>query len=107
LLQTKHDITNPNLIGAQFQVLDQGQFLQALNTCDLVLHKEKLGQFLEMRDILNMLDLVEAQIQARKALEVLQTLDVRDEVIVEIELGQTFGDIGREVNARYLVLTHA
>lgn len=56
------NITNPNFIRAQFQVFDQRQILQALDAGYLVLHKEKLGQFLEMRDILYMLDLVETQI---------------------------------------------
>lgn len=52
-----------------------------------------------MRDILDMLDLVEAQIQAGQVMEPLQALDVGDEVIVEIEFGQTGGDIRREVDA--------
>lgn len=55
-------MTNPNLIRAQFQIFDQPQILQALNAGNLVLNEEKLGQFLEMRDILYMLDLVETQI---------------------------------------------
>lgn len=91
--------TNPNLIRAQLQVLDSGQFLQALDTGDFVLHKENLGQFRQMRDILDMLDLVKAQIQASQVLELLQALDVGDEVIVEVEFGQTGGDIWREVDA--------
>lgn len=91
--------TNSNLIRAQLQVLDCGQFLQALDTGDFVLHKENLGQFLQMRDILDMLDLVKAQIQACQVMEFLQALDVRDEVIVEVEFGQTGGDIWREVDS--------
>lgn len=91
--------TNPNFIRAQLQVLDSSQFLQALDTGDFVLHKENLGQLLQMRDILDMLDLVEAQIQARQIMELLQALDVRDEVIVEVEFGQTGSDIWREVDA--------
>lgn len=91
--------TNPNLIRAQFQVLDSGQFLQALNAGDFVLHKENLGQLLQMRDILDMFDLVEAQIQAGQVMELLQALDVGDEIIVEIKFGQTGGDIRREVDA--------
>ena len=46
-----------------------------------------------------MLDLVEAQIQARQVVELLQALDVRDEVIVEVEFSETGGDIGREVDS--------
>lgn len=91
--------TNSNLIRAQLQVLDSGQFLQTLDPGDFVLHKENLGQLLQMRDILDMFDLVEAQIQAGQVMELLQALDVGDEVIVEIEFGQTGGDIWREVDA--------
>lgn len=91
--------TNPNLIRAQFQVLDFGQFLQALDTGDFILHKENLGQLLQMRDILDMLDLVEAQIQACQVMELLQAVDVGDEVIVEVKFGQTGGDIRRKVDA--------
>ena len=91
--------TNPNLVRAQLQVRDSGQFLQALDPGDLVLHEEDLGQLLQMRDILDMLDLVEAQIQAGQVMELLQALDVGDEVIVEIEFGQTGSDIRREVDA--------
>ena len=40
--------TNPNFIRAQLQVLDSGQFLQALDPGDFVLHKENLGQLLQM-----------------------------------------------------------
>jgi hypothetical protein len=46
-----------------------------------------------------MLDLVEAQIQAGQVVELLQTLDVGDEIIVEVEFGETGGDIGREVDS--------
>ena len=91
--------TNPNFIRAQLQVLDCGQFLQALDTGDFVLHEEDFGQFLQVRDIFDMLDLVEAQIQTCQVMEFLQALNVRDEVIVEVEFGQTGGDIWREVDS--------
>jgi hypothetical protein len=60
-----------------------------------------------MRDILNMLDLIKAQIQARQIMKLVQTLEMRNEVIVEVEFGQAGGDVGRKFDACYLVLAHA
>lgn len=36
--------------------------------------------------VLDVLDLIEAQIQARKVYQAIQASDMRDEVVVEIEL---------------------
>lgn len=60
-----------------------------------------------MLHILNVLDLIEAQIEARQVSELLQTLDVRNEVIVEIKFRQGLAKIGWEVDACYLVLAQA
>jgi hypothetical protein len=56
-----------------------------------------------MRHILNVLNLVEAEVQ-RRQVELIEVLDVRDEIIVEIELFQRRGDIGWELDAGYFVL---
>lgn len=56
-----------------------------------------------MRHILNVLDLVEAEVQ-RRQVEFLEVLDVRDEIIVEIEFFQRCGNVGWELDARYFVL---
>jgi hypothetical protein len=53
-----------------------------------------------------MLDFIKAQIQAGEIVKLIQTLQMRNEVIVEIELGQAGGDVGREFDACYLVLAH-
>jgi hypothetical protein len=60
-----------------------------------------------MFHILDVLDLIEAQIEAGQVVEVLQALDVRNEVIVEIKFGQGLAEIGWEVDACYLVLAEA
>jgi DNA-directed RNA polymerase specialized sigma subunit len=39
----------------------------------------------QMRDVLDVLDLVEAQIQAGQITEFIQTLDVRDKVVIEVQ----------------------
>jgi hypothetical protein len=57
-----------------------------------------------MRHILNVLNLVEAEVQ-RRQVELIEVLDVRDEIIVEIELFQRRGDIGWELDTGYFVLT--
>lgn len=60
-----------------------------------------------MRNILNMLKLVEAEIQACQVVELIQTLEVGDKVVIKIKLSKGSGDIRREVDARYLVLAQA
>lgn len=60
-----------------------------------------------MRNILNMLKLVEAEIQACQVVELIQTLEVGDKVVIKIKLSKGSGDIRREADARYLVLAQA
>jgi hypothetical protein len=57
-----------------------------------------------MLHILYVLDLIEAQIEAGQVSELLQALDVRNQVIVEIKFRQGLAEIGWEVDACYLVL---
>lgn len=54
-----------------------------------------------------MLDLIEAQIEAGQVDELVQALDVRNEVIVDIKFRQCLGEIGWEIDACYLVLSQA
>lgn len=51
-----------------------------------------------------MLKLVEAEIQACQVVELIQTLEMGDKVVIEVKLGEGSGDIRREVDTRYLVL---
>lgn len=60
-----------------------------------------------MRNVLNMLDFIKAEIQSGQVCELVETLDVPNEVIVEIELRQRRCDIRWQGNARYLVLSKA
>lgn len=50
-----------------------------------------------------MLNLVKAEVQGRQV-EFIEVLDMRDEIIVEIEFFQRRGDIGWELDASYFVL---
>lgn len=76
----------PNTIRPQLQIPQQRQPLHALDRRDLILHKIQIRQFDQMRNVLNMLDLIEAEVEARQVLSVLEAFDVRNQVIVEVEL---------------------
>lgn len=52
-----------------------------------------------MRHILDVLDLVKAQIQASQVLELVESFDMGDEIIVEVEFFQGRGDIRWEFDA--------
>lgn len=54
-----------------------------------------------------MLDLIKAQIQTRQPAKIIQALNVRDQIIVEIEVDQVRCDLGGNSDSRYLVLTKA
>lgn len=54
-----------------------------------------------------MFDLVETQIEQRQVGQVVETLDVTDEVVVEIELFEGCAEGGGEVDAADLVLAEA
>lgn len=99
--------TNPNSIGTQLQVLQLGQSLQPFDPRDLVLREEQLRQFREVRDILNMLDLVEAQIQALQIAELIEPFDVGNEVIVKVQVNQVRSNVRGELNSRNLILAQA
>lgn len=60
-----------------------------------------------MRHVFNMLDLIKAQIQTRQPAKIIQALNVRDQIIVEIEVDQVRCDLGGNSDSRYLVLTKA
>lgn len=83
------------------------QLLQSLYRRDFILHKEYIRQLRQMRHILDMLDLVETQIEQRQIGQVVETLDVTDEVVVEIELFEGCAEGGGEVDAADLVLAEA
>lgn len=57
-----------------------------------------------MCHILDMLNLVEAEVQADEIVELVQTLDVGNEVVVEIKFLQRGGDIGGKVAAVDFIL---
>lgn len=76
----------PDPICSKLQVPQLGQSLQSFDPGDLVLYEEKIRQFDKVRHILNMLDLVEAEVQGGEVVEFVEVLDVGDQVVVEVQL---------------------
>lgn len=74
----------PNPIRSKLQVPQLSQPLQPLNPGNLILHEEKIRQLDKMRHILNVLDLVEAEVQGCDVVEFIEVLDVGDEIVVEV-----------------------
>lgn len=60
-----------------------------------------------MRNILNMLDLIKTQIQNRQTPKLVQALDMRDEVIIQIQLGQLLCSGRGGFDSRDLILPEA
>lgn len=60
-----------------------------------------------MRNILDMFNFIEAEIQAGQVLELIKPLHMRYKVIVEIEFRQRFGNFRGEFDSRDLVLSEA
>lgn len=60
-----------------------------------------------MRHVLDMLNLVVTQVETGEIMEVVQALDMRNEVIVEIEVDQLLRDFRRECDSVDLILTEA
>lgn len=54
-----------------------------------------------------MLDLIVTQVETGEIMEVIQALDMRNEVIVEIEVDQVLRDFWRECDSVDLILTEA
>lgn len=94
----------PDSVCPQFQIPQLSQPLQPLDPGDLILHEEEIRQLDEMRQVFDMLDLVEAQVQGSQVVKLVEVLDVGNEVIVEVEFLQRGGDIGRKVNSGDFVL---
>lgn len=67
------------------------------------MHEEQVRQFGKMRHILDVLNFVKAEVQGRQV-EFIEVLDMRDEIIVEIEFFQRRDNIGWELDARYFIL---
>lgn len=60
-----------------------------------------------MCHVLDMLDLIVTQVETGEIMEVIQALDMRNEVIVEIEVDQVLRDFWRERDSVDLILTEA
>lgn len=52
-----------------------------------------------------MLDLIEAEVEARQVFELVEAFNVRDEVIVEVEFEERLRDVGGERDPMDLVLS--
>lgn len=80
------DDTDPYPVSRKFQIPELVQAFQAFDLRYLVLDEVYIRQVLEMADILDVLDLVEAKIQARKLPECFEAFDMRYQVVVEVQL---------------------
>lgn len=69
-------VTYPDSIRSQFQIAQFIQAVQPFNSRDLVLDKVNVRQPLEMLHILDMLDLIEAEIEASQVLKLVQAFHV-------------------------------
>lgn len=83
------------------------QLFQALYRRDPILHKKYIRQLRQVRHILDMFNLVEAQIEQRQIGQVVEALDVTDKVVVEIEFPEGCAEGGGEFDAADLVLAEA
>lgn len=95
----------PNSIRSKLEIAQLEQPFQPLDCRDLVLYKVDIRQVNQMRDVLDVLDFVETQVQAGQVTEFIQTLDVRDKVVIEVEFFHGLGNVRREINALYLILS--
>lgn len=60
-----------------------------------------------MRHVLDMLNLIITQVETGEIMEVVQALDMRNQVIVEIEVDQLLRDFRRKRDSVDLILTEA
>lgn len=97
----------PDPIRSKLQIPQLSQPLQAFDPGNFILHEEDIRQLVKVRHILDMLDLVEAEVQDGEVAEFIEIFDVRNEIIVEVQFFERGGDIRREFNAGDLILTEA
>jgi len=83
------------------------QFIQPLYRRNPILYEKNIRQLGQMRHVLDMFDLVKTQIEQSQIGQVVETLDVTDEVVVEVELFEGCAEGGGEVYAADLVLAEA
>ena len=74
----------PYSIGGKFEIRDFSQTLQALDSLDFVLHKEKIRQLFQVIDVFDVFNLIKAEVQNSELQKMIQTFDVGYEVIVKI-----------------------
>jgi len=58
-------------------------------------------------DLFNVFDFVEGEVEAREVGEVFEAADVRDQVVVEVEVGERCGEHGQAFDFRDAVLAQA
>ena len=91
----KRGNTHPDPVGAQFQIPQLAQPLQTFNLRYLILHEEQIRQLHEMRHVLDMLDLIKAEVENSHVATIVKALNSRNKVIIEIEFRQLFRNIRR------------
>lgn len=75
----------PDPIRSKLQIPQLSQSLQPFNPGNLILHEEKIRQLDKVRHILNVLDLVKAEVQGGEVVKFFEVLDVGDEIVVEVQ----------------------
>lgn len=71
------------------------------------MHEINIRQLRQMRHVLDMFDLIITQVETGEIMKVVQALDMRNEVVVEIEVDQVLRDFRRECDSVDLILTEA
>jgi hypothetical protein len=69
------------------------QLIQPFYRRYLILHKIKIRQLGQVRNVFDMLDPVEAQVQARQVCQLVEALDVANEIVVQVEFFQSGAEI--------------
>lgn len=62
--------------------------VEVLDDADLVLHKIEIFEFFKVVQALQVLDLVEGEVEGDELGESFKALDVCDQIIVEVDLGE-------------------
>lgn len=76
----------PDPIRSKLQVPQLSQPLEAFNPGNFILHEEDIRQVDKVSHILDMFDLVEAEVQGGEVVEFIEVFDVGNEVIVKVQL---------------------
>lgn len=84
-----------------------GERLEVFYYADFVLHEVEVAELCEVREALDVFDLVEGEIKGGEFGEGVEAFDVCNEVVVQVDFGEGWGGVGGKVDGFYAVLTEA